>query len=57
MVYGDQPSMNYWTPFVQQREHKKAEMNLDKRLVEGYLRYLRANPDNNDIKEIEAEAN
>ncbi|WP_048140221.1 flavin monoamine oxidase family protein [Methanosarcina horonobensis] len=56
MVYGDQPSMNYWTPFVQQREHKKAEMNLDKRLVEGYLRYLRANPDNNDIKEIEAEA-
>lgn len=56
MVYGDQPSMHYWTPFVQQKEHKKAELNLDQRLVESYLQYLRANPDSKDIKEIEAEA-
>ncbi len=56
MVYGDPPSMHYWTPFVQQQEHLKAELNLDQRLVEGYLRYLRANPDNTDVKEIEAEA-
>ena len=56
MVYGDQPSMHYWTPFVQQQEHLNAELNLDQRLVEGYLRYLRSNPDNTDVKEIEAEA-
>ena len=56
MVYGDPPSMNYWTPFVQQQEHLKAELNLDQRLVEGYLQYLRSNPDNTDVKEIEAEA-
>ncbi len=56
MVYGDLPSMNYWTPFVQQKEHLKAELNLDQRLVEGYLQYLRSNPDNTDIKEIDAEA-
>jgi len=56
MVYGDQPSMHYWTPFVQQKEHPNAELNLDQRLVEGYLRYLRSNPDNTDVKEIEAEA-
>ena len=56
MVYGDPPSMRYWTPFVQQQEHLKAELNLDKRLVEGYLQYLRSNPDNTDIKEIREEA-
>jgi hypothetical protein len=56
MVYGDPPSMYYWTPFVQQQEHLKAELNLDRRLVEGYLQYLRSNPDNTNIKEIEAEA-
>jgi len=56
MVYGDQPSMTYWRPFVQLKEHLKAELNLDQRLVEGYLRYLRSNPDNTDIREIEAEA-
>ncbi len=56
MVYGDPPSMHYWAPFVQQQEHLKAELNLDQRLVEGYLQYLRSNPDNTDIKEIEAEA-
>jgi len=55
MVYGDPPSMQYWTPFVQQQEHLKAELNLDQRLVEGYIRYLRSNPDNTDVKEIEAE--
>jgi hypothetical protein len=56
MVYGDQPSMCYWTPFVKKKEHKRAELNLDQRLVEGYLRYLRANPNNKDVKEIEAES-
>ncbi|MGB9939016.1 flavin monoamine oxidase family protein [Methanosarcina sp.] len=56
MVYGDPPSMRYWTPFVKQQEHLKAELNFDKRLVEGYLQYLRSNPDSTDIKEIEAEA-
>lgn len=56
MVYGDEPSMNYWKPFVQQKEHLKAELNLDRRLVEGYLKYLRSNLDNADMKEIEAEA-
>ncbi len=56
MVYGDPPTMNYWTPFVQQKEHIKAELNLDQRLVEGYLQYLRSNLDNRDAKEIEAEA-
>lgn len=56
MVYGDSPSMHYWRPFVQQKGHLKAELNLDQRLVEGYLQYLRSNPDSTDIKEIEAEA-
>jgi monoamine oxidase len=56
MVYGEPPSMNYWKPFVQQKEHLKVELNLDQRLVEGYLRYLKSNPDSIDIKEIEAEA-
>ncbi|MDQ1253988.1 MAG: hypothetical protein QG646_3202, partial [Euryarchaeota archaeon] len=56
MVYGDPPSMHYWIPFVQQQEHLKAELNLDKRLVEGYLRYLRANLYSNDVRELEAEA-
>jgi hypothetical protein len=56
MVYGDQPSMHYWTPFVQQKEHLNVELNLDQRLVEGYLRYLCSNPDNTDVKKIEAEA-
>jgi len=56
MVYGDSPSMHYWTPFVQQQEHLKAEMNLDKRLVEGYLQYLRSNLHNTDVKEIDSEA-
>ena len=56
MVYGDPPSMNYWTPFVRQQEHLKAELNLDQRLVKGYLQYLRSNPDSTDSKEIEAEA-
>lgn len=56
MVYGDFPSMNYWTPFVKQQEHLKAELNLDQRLVEGYLQYLRSNPDNTDIEGIGAEA-
>lgn len=56
MVYGEPPSMHYWTPFVQKKEHMKAELNLDRRLLEGYLRYLRSNPDSKDIKEIEAEA-
>ncbi|HWR24886.1 MAG TPA: FAD-dependent oxidoreductase [Methanosarcina sp.] len=54
MVYGDPPSMSYWTPFVQQKEHLKAELNLDQRLVEGYLRYLRSNPDNTNFKEMDA---
>jgi hypothetical protein len=53
--YSDQLSTYYWTPFVQQKEHLKAELNLDQRLVEGYLQYLRSNP-NKDAKEIEAEA-
>jgi hypothetical protein len=56
MVYGDPPSMHYWTPFVQQEEHLKAEINLDQRLVEGYTRYLRSNQENEDIEEIETEA-
>jgi monoamine oxidase len=56
MVYGDPPSMNYWTPFVQKPEHLKAELNLDCRLVEGYLQYLRSNPTSTDAKEIKAEA-
>jgi hypothetical protein len=56
MVYGDPPSMRYWTPFVQQQEHLKAELNLDKRLVEGYLQYLRPNPENIDLKEMQKEA-
>lgn len=56
MVYGDPPSMNYWKPFVHQQEHLKAELNLDRRLVKGYLQYLRSNPDSTDIKEMEAEA-
>ena len=56
MVYGDPPSMNYWTPFVRQQDHLKAELNLDQRLVKGYLQYLRSNPDSTDIKEIDAEA-
>jgi monoamine oxidase len=56
MIYGDPPSMRYWTPFVQQEEHLKAELNIDKRLVEAYLRYLRSNPDNKNVKEIYAEA-
>lgn len=56
MVYCDPPSMHYWIPFVQQQEHLKAELNLDKRLVDGYLRYLRANPYSNDVRELEAEA-
>jgi len=56
MVYGDQPSMNYWTPFVRQKKHLQAELNLDRRLVEGYTRYLRSDPDNKDVKEIEVGA-
>lgn len=56
MVYGDPPSMHYWIPFVQYQEHLKAELNLNQSLVEGYLQYLRSNPDNTDTKEIEAEA-
>ena len=56
MVYGDPPSMYYWTPFIQKQEHLKAELNLDQRLVEGYLLYLRSNPDNTDVKETKAEA-
>lgn len=56
MVYGDPPSMHYWIPFVQQKMHLKAELNLDKRLVEGYLQYLRSNPDSTDVRELEAEA-
>ena len=56
MVYGDSPSMNYWKPFVQQKEHLKAEVNLDQGLVEGYLQYLRSNPNNTDVREIKAEA-
>lgn len=56
MVYGDPPSMHYWTPFVQQQDHLKAELNSDQRLVEGYLQYLRSDPDNKNIKEIEAES-
>jgi hypothetical protein len=56
MVYGDPPSMHYWIPFVQHQEHLKAELNLNQSLVEGYLQYLRSNPDNTDTKEIEAEA-
>jgi hypothetical protein len=43
MVYGEPPSMHYWTPFVQQRKHLKAELNQDQRLIEGYLRFLRSN--------------
>ncbi|WP_229395579.1 FAD-dependent oxidoreductase [Methanosarcina sp. DH1] len=56
MVYCDPPSMRYWTPFVRQQEHLKAELNLDKRLVGGYLQYLRSSPDNTDVRKIEAEA-
>lgn len=56
MVYGDLPSLRYWSPFVQQQKHLKAELNLDKRLVEGYMHYLRSNPDSTDIRELEAEA-
>lgn len=56
LVYSDSPSMHCWTPFVKQKEHLKAELNLDQRLVDGYLRYLRSNPDSTDSKEIEAEA-
>ena len=56
MVYSDQPSMQYWTPFVRQKEHKIAELNSDQRLVEGYLQYLRSNPGSKNVKEIEAEA-
>ena len=56
MVYGDPPSMHYWTPFVQQEEHLKAELNIDQRLVEGYLQYLRSNPYSKDCKEMEAES-
>lgn len=56
MVYGDPPSTRYWTPFVQHKEHNKAELNLDHRLVEGYLQYLRSDLDNLDVKEMENEA-
>ncbi|NPE30136.1 NAD(P)-binding protein [Methanococcoides sp. SA1] len=56
MIYSDSPSMHYWTSFVQQQDHLKAELNSDQRLVEGYLQYLRSDPDNKNIKEIEAEA-
>lgn len=56
MVYGEPPSMYYWTPFVKSREHLNAELNQDRRLVEGYLRFLRSNPDSKDATEIEAEA-
>ena len=56
MVYGDPPSMHYWTPFVQNQEHIKAELNLDQRLIEGYLQYLRSDPDNSDVKKMEVEA-
>ncbi len=56
MVYGEPPSMNYWTPFVQQQKHLKAELNQDPRLIEGYLRYLRSNPESLDAEEIKREA-
>lgn len=56
MVYGDPPSMHYWTPFVQHKEHNKAELNLDYRLVEGYLQFLRSDLDSSDVKDMENEA-
>ncbi len=56
MVYGDSPSRHCWMPFVQGKEHLKAELNCDCRLIEGYLRYLRSNPDSADVDEIRAEA-
>lgn len=56
MVYGEPPSMHYWTPFVQHRNHLKAELNQDQRLVEGYIRYLRSNSDSTDAEEMKAEA-
>lgn len=56
MVYGDPPSMHYWTPFVQHKEHNEAELNLDQRLVEGYLQFLRSDLNNSDVKEMENEA-
>jgi len=56
MVYGEPPTMHYWTPFVHQREHLKAELNGDRRLVNGYLKYLRSDPDSTDQEAIAAEA-
>ncbi len=56
MVYGEPPSMHYWTPFVKQQKHLKAELNQDERLVGGYLRFLRSNPDSTDTKDMKAEA-
>ena len=56
MVYGDASSMHYWMPYVRQREHLRAELNGDPRLVGEALRYLRWDPDSSDAKEMESDA-
>lgn len=55
MVYGDAPSMHYWMPYVRQKEHLRAELNGNPRLIEEFLRYFRSNPDSLDPKEMETE--
>ena len=44
MVYGEPPSMHYWTPFVKNNRHLNAEINEDVRLLDYYVKYLATDP-------------
>lgn len=56
MVYGDEPSMNYWKFFVKNEPHQQAEINQDERLIEQYLKYLIPHPGTHDLKERKMQA-
>ncbi|MBW2099852.1 MAG: FAD-dependent oxidoreductase [Deltaproteobacteria bacterium] len=57
MMYGEEPSMNYWKPFVKTFSHFQAELNQDERLLDCYVQYLSRNPGITDPREQAAQKN
>jgi hypothetical protein len=55
MIYGDDPSSNYWKPFVRNEPHITAELNEDRQLLDRYMKYLRRNPASEDTEEYKKE--
>ncbi|MGZ4999845.1 MAG: flavin monoamine oxidase family protein [Methylomonas sp.] len=56
MVYGDLPSLNYWKTFAAKEPHQKAEINLNERLIEQYLKYLSPHPATDTPEQLKAQA-